>query len=181
MRFRFIIFFLVFTSCKPLISTIEGINQERDYTDIHDYASFYSNKLEVDSNKIFFFKEYEDLNKFFRELRENHLTYFYGVKVEDKLFRLNKDVETNSCLGLINEIVQKKNISTETYIEAKYDLKVDLLMNTENIHPIINKDVVIFILSDKLGNTNHKNIKHIIQEMNIENTDFFLISVDHIR
>jgi len=90
-------------------------------------------------------------------------------------------VETNSCLGLINEIVQKKNISTETYIEAKYDLKVDLLMNTENIHPIINKDVVIFILSDKLGNTNHKNIKHIIQEMNIENTDFFLISVDHIR
>jgi len=171
----------MFISCKPLFKSVDGINKTREYADNKEYVSYYSKKLKVDENSIFFFKTQEALSLFFRDLSKSHVAYFYGIKVDDKLYRISPETGKSACLGVINQAVQQESVrENSNYVEFEYTLDNNLLTNHADEHPIISKKVAVFVLSDKLGNTNHNAIKKIIRDMDKETTDFFLISVDRI-
>lgn len=166
-------------SCKSFVSKIDGINLERDYNDKKEYVSYYSKKLGVEEKKIYFFKDEQEVYSFLENLRKNNLTFFYGLKLNDSLYRLNSKIETNSCLGLINSIIEDKDrLGKDDVINIKFDLKLNSLENNLKENPVFKKTIAIFILSDKLGKTNLNNIKDIIKGME-KDTDYLLVSVDN--
>ncbi len=182
MNYKVTIFIaLLLTSCQSIYSTIDGVNKTKSFNSNNEYATHYSNKIGININKIYFCETPNDLSTLFQHIHANNLTYFYGLKKDTIVYRLKSDIKTNSCYGLINSVVNEKNFESDKFSKTSYSLNENKLYNINNQNPSFTKPCAIFIISDKLGNTIHNDIKDIVSNIDNSTTDYILISVDRLN